>query len=462
MNKSFRLNMAEMKYLDSCYRQSPILHMCSHMITTQLLNNGITFCQGGCKSNEVKLSPKEEAEVEEVWIPFCKDVLDSILCYGLVTVSIADNIPRVLLVGTYQLHVEVTTTGFTYKVMSVSAVDEELPDCVVFDHFGQRLTPNGDFTSIVSKVIPRLLFLKQLRETAIAMEVRRANNTVFSEIKEATNAQAKEGTDYDYYADGNSSELQESMKFNRNATNVSILNQQKDLYDKYLGRDHAKKAERTLESVIPLPNGHHMQAPPQNTGRGDYGGLHKAIIEDVCATLGCPRSMIMAEGGGGLGQKADTEGAHEVFQHTIIYYKKKVGTCLSALYNMIHSDNIKKKIDFSKLKDPYEAKAKYSVTVYFPVTPFVSNESLRELYEQGVINWKTYATYALANLSLPDEDLNKEWGKKGRPPIDDILFEKPPDPVVQQNTGGGANVNKKRQAATGKVGGEAKKPKKDK
>lgn len=460
MNKSFRIPVSRMKYLNDCYRQSPILHMCSHMITTQLLNNGITFCQGGCKSNTVKLSAKEESEVEEIWIPFCKDVIDSILCYGFVTVCITDGVPRVLLVGTYQLNVEITLMGFTYKVMSVTAVDQELPDCLVFDHFGHKLTPDGEFTSIVSKVIPRLLFLKQLRETAVAMEVRRANNTVFSEIKEATNASAKEGTDYDYYADGNSSELQESMKFNRNSTNVSILNQQKDLYDKYLGRDHAKKAERTLESVIPLPNGHHMQAPPQNTGRGDLGGLHKALIEDVCATLGVPRSMIMAESGG-LGQSSDTEGAHEVFQHTIIYYKKKLGTCLSTIYNMINSDTIKKKIDFSKLKDPYEAKAKYSVTVYFPVTPFVTNESLRSLYEQGVIEWKTYAKYALANLSLPSEDLNNSWGKKGRPPIDDLLFEKPPDPVIQQNSGGGANLNKKRQAETGKVGGQAKKPKKD-
>ena len=31
--------------------------------------------------------------------------------------------------------------------------------------------------------------------------------------------------------------------------------------------------------------------------------------------------------------------------------------------------------------DAFEAKKKHSVTVFFPVTPFVSNDTLRTLYE---------------------------------------------------------------------------------
>ena len=58
--------------------------------------------------------------------------------------------------------------------------------------------------------------------------------------------------------------------------------------------------------------------------------------------------------------------------------------------------------------------------VYFPITPFVPNEELRRLYEQGVISWDSYATYALRNVSLPLEDK-----QKGPPPIDELLFEKP-------------------------------------
>lgn len=454
MNRTFKIPTAAMNYLYDCYTQSPILHMCSHLITTQLLNNGISFCVGECKKKNIKMDAKMKAEVEETWIPFCKDVIDSVLCYGFVAVTLENGVPQVLNLTTYQIEVNIEPAQYNYRVMSVTAVEEELPSTMVFDHFGFRMTPNGAFTSIVHKVIPRLLFLKRLRETALSMEMTRAENTVFSEIKESTTTAQKEGVDYDYYADNNSAEIREDMKYDRNKANVGILNQQLDLYDKYLNKNHAKKSQKNLENVVPLPNGHHMQAPPQNTGRGDLSSLHKSLIEDVCSCLGVPRSMIMAEGSGGLGQKNDTEGQHEVFQHTIMWWKRKLGSCLSQVYNILNAKQIKKQIDFSKIKDIHEAKAKHSVSVYFPVTPFVSNESIRKLYEEGVISWQTYAKYALSNISLPDEDLNTKWSNG--PPIDEILFERPPSPVLQMQSGGGQNLNAKRKADEGKKGGEKK------
>tara|TARA_B110000008_G_scaffold261971_1_gene283796 strand:+ start:72 stop:497 length:426 start_codon:yes stop_codon:yes gene_type:complete len=90
-----------------------------------------------------------------------------------------------------------------------------------------------------------------------------------------------------------------------------------------------------------------------------------------------------------------------------------------------------KEVDFSKEKNAYEAKKKYKVEVFFPVTPFVPNEQLRKLYEEGVISWDAYATYALRNVSLPLEDK-----MKGPPPVDELLFEKP-KPKETPGLGGG-------------------------
>lgn len=458
MNRSFKVPLELMTYLRDCYVQDPILHMCSHLIATQLLNNGISFCKGGCKDKKMEIDPKLRSEIEDVWIPFTKDLLDSVLCFGFAVVSVQNKLPEIMNVGSYHLEVTVNPSNYTYRVMNVSSVDEEIPQTIVFDAFGFKMTPTGSFTSIVHKVIPRLLFLKRLRETAVAMEMRRAENTMFTEIQENNNSEKREGVDYDFYADSNTSKITEEMKFQRNSLNVSILNQQMDLYDKFLGKNHAKKAEKQLENVVPLPNGQHLVSGPQNTGRGDYGGIHKTLIEDVCSTMGVPRSMIMAEGGGGLGSKSDTEGQHEVFQATVLFWKKKLGNVLSYLYNVIHANEIKKGIDFSKEKDVHLAKLNHSVQVFFPVTPFVSNETLRTLYEQGVITFKTYAKYAIANVSLPKEDLNPKFLAKG-PPIDQLLFERPPTPVQQMQSGGGANTNGKRKAEEGKKGGEAKKSK---
>ena len=66
---------------------------------------------------------------------------------------------------------------------------------------------------------------------------------------------------------------------------------------------------------------------------------------------------------------------------------------------------------------------------------------------------KRMPKYALANVNLPDDDLNKKYLKNG-PPIDSLLFERPPTPVQNVMTGGGANLNSKRKAEQGKSGGE--------
>ena len=457
MNRSFKVKTEMMTYLYDCYMQDPILHMCSHLISSQLLNNGISFCKG-CNNDKMEDDPKLQAEIEDIWIPFTKELLDHVLCFGFAVVDITNEHPEIMNLGSYHLEVTIHQSHYTYRVMNVSSVDTEIPGTMVFDNFGFKLTTGGNFTSLVHKVVPRLLFLKRLRETAMAMEIRRAENTMFTEIQENNNSEKREGVDYDFYADSNTSKITEEMKFQRNSVNVSILNQQMDLYDKYLGKAHAKKAEKQLEHIVPLPNGQHLVSGPQNTGRGDYGGIHKTLIEDVCATLGVPRSIIMAEGGGGLGSKSDTEGQHEVFQATVLFWKKKLGNVLSQIYNMIHAKEIKKGIDFTKEKDVHLAKLKHGVKVFFPVTPFVTNDTLRTLYEQGVITYKTYAKYVIANVSLPPEDLNPKFLAKG-PPIDELLFERPPTPVVQMQNGGGANINSKRKAEEGKKGGEAKKKK---
>ena len=101
-------------------------------------------------------------------------------------------------------------------------------------------------------------------------------------------------------------------------------------------------------------------------------------------------------------------------------------------------------IKIKKTDDVNELKKKYKVKVYFPVTPFVSNDELRKLYEQGIISWKSYGQYALRNISLPLEDLEKK-----APPIDALLFEKPKEKVEQPKGAkeeGAEETSKKRKA----------------
>jgi len=166
-----------------------------------------------------------------------------------------------------------------------------------------------------------------------------------------------------------------------------------------------------------MPMGHHVVNPQMTTGRGDLVALVKIIQEEVCAVVGVPRSMLFADSGP---TTADNEGIHNSFMNTLIWFKKRLGVMLSDIYNKIYTDEIMKGVDFNKEKNEFEAKRKHMVKVFFPVTPFVPNDQLRQLYEQGIISWDAYATYALRNVSLPLSDKMKK-----APPIDKQLFEVP-------------------------------------
>lgn len=381
----------------------------------------------------MKITAELQTLVEERWIPFCSEAIDSILCFGFCVVSYRGKFPSIMKQGMYRLKVNIVDNEYEWKVYSTMDADEEIKDCEVFSHFGMDPRIDGKLTSIVAKVLPRLMFVKRIRETCVDMELRRAHPFVYSEIKESNSQQRTEGVDYDFYADSGASETREEMQFSRNKSAIEMLEKQKELYEQFMGRRQALKAQQKLNDVIQMPMGHHVVNPQMTTGRGDLVHLVKIIQEEVCAVIGVPRSMLFADSGP---TTADNEGIHQSFMHTLIWYKKKLGVMLSDIYNKIYTDDIMKEVDFDKEKDAFEVKRKHMVKVFFPVTPFIKNEQLRLLYEQGVISWDAYATYALRNVSLPLSDKMKK-----APPIDKQLFEKEKD-----ESGGksGDNQTKKR------------------
>ena len=111
MEKSFIIDSYKMEYIWNSFHNSTLLQMCRQMINTHLLNNGIEFCTGGCRANTVQVNAELEEMIDDKWIPFCSDAIDSILCFGFVVVSYQDKYPSVLKLGTYRLKVLVVETA---------------------------------------------------------------------------------------------------------------------------------------------------------------------------------------------------------------------------------------------------------------------------------------------------------------------------------------------------------------
>ncbi len=423
MNDTKRINMEQMELIERSFHQSPLIQMCRQMIHNQLLNNGVKFCQGNCKMG---MDTTDKDLVEDKWVPFCGHLIDSVMCFGFAVVHIGKCYPTIMKTGTYWLKMGIKNNEYEFFVYDKGSAEKIMKNAVVFNHFGYDPHASGNIMSPMTRVLPRLQFLKTLRQTTLIMEAQRSNPQYFAEIKDSGgNRTQAEGIDFDFYADANASETNDDMKFNRNRSAMGMLAAQKDLYESYLNPRQAAKASSTLESVTQLPMGQVIKTGTSNTGRNDLVNVHKLLQEEVCASFGVPRSMMFADGSGN--RSADTVGTHQSFMHTLLWWKRKLSVVLSDTYNSINADKIMEKIDFKKNQCVDELKAKYKVNVYFPVTPFVSNDELRKLYEQGVISWKSYGEYALRNISLPLDDLQKK-----PPPVDELLFEKPQPKEVQQ------------------------------
>ena len=106
MDGGKRVNMEQMVHIQKCFNQSPIVQMCRAMIHNQLLNNGIKFSQGSTKS--MKMDAEEEDTIEDKWVPFCADVIDSVLCNGIAVVHMGRCAPSIMKLGTYWLKVRIT------------------------------------------------------------------------------------------------------------------------------------------------------------------------------------------------------------------------------------------------------------------------------------------------------------------------------------------------------------------
>lgn len=432
MDRSTVISNDEIELLTRSFHQSPLIQMIRQMLINQLLNNGIKFCQGDCKNTTLKMDIEEEDLVEDKWVPFCSALIDSVISIGIAVVHIGKCFPTVLPVDIYTLKrtLDVKTMEYEYTVFDRNAVEETIPNAVVYDHFGFSPLYNGDINSPLQKILPRLQYLKHLRKTCIHMEMQRSLPQYFSEHKDTgRNTTNTEGVQYDYYAEANMADTSENMKFQRNKAAMDLFNKQKDLYESYLRPEHASKSVAILENVTQMPMGSTIKNAAQNSGRNDIVHIHRIVQEEVCATFGVPRSMIFADGSN---RTMDVVGTHQTFMHTLMFWKKKMSVVLSDVYNLINLDKITEKINFTGDTCVEELKRKHRIHVYFPVTPFVQNDELRKLYEQGVINFKAYGEYSLRNISLPISDLQPK-----APPIDDLLFEKPPKEVP---TGGSSSA----------------------
>ena len=400
------------------YWSVPTIQMCRNMIRQHLFSNGIDF-KG--KSNQQKQLFSQQI-MEDFWLPFCEDALDNALCYGFVvwrTRKVGDTVvPIVCLKDTYQLKMKETDGVIEYFVYNKDEKANEIIDgAYVYDEFGHRPEIDGSLMSIVNTLIPDIQYYFTMLNCQVQLEKKRVKPPILTQIhdrKGVGQTGENEGIDYDFYADADIAEAEEESKYKRNRKAVEALKNQQRLYDEFFEPNEIPDeiaAPTILDQMVPLPIGQTVSSYPIQQGRNDIPVILKSLQDTICGVLGVPKSMIMAD----TTHKADAVGTHQMFQTTIMWWKRQVSEMCQMIYNVINAKEIANKVTdkVSKRKerisgDVYMATRGMQSTITFPVTPFINNEELYKLYTQGVIDWKTYCTYISRNTSIPLDTIPPE------------------------------------------------------
>ena len=82
-----RIDQTQMSAIHHLYYTSPSIQSARCILVGQLLSSGLTLTRNGVS---VKLTPTFEKHLENSWIPFARSVIDHVLMYGFVVVSIEE------------------------------------------------------------------------------------------------------------------------------------------------------------------------------------------------------------------------------------------------------------------------------------------------------------------------------------------------------------------------------------
>ena len=442
------------------------VYMCRNLLKNKVLENDLEICTKSKKSNECTPNELEKQELHTKWLPIAEDAMDMILTIGLVPVRFTKNtnttsasstkIPYIPAVGTYDIHIRTGTDGqVRYSLYDKQNGMEEIKDAIVFSGFGSNPRVDGSLTSIVQNLVPTMDFVAELFDCAISAEKMRSNPPVIVERKETTGSnETKEGVDYDYYADSDALKNNLHAQYQRDEISVKQLHNQKRLFKAQLdGSRNKENAFNALGNLTPLPHSYKVGTILAPNSRTDFVSVNKLAQETICAAMGVPRSMMINDSV----VRADVEGTHSTFKQTLIYWKKALTKILTVLYRLVNFERFGKQMAMASKKRKH-AELESVVNdnlphVTIPVTPYVSNVELKELYLEGIIGWDTYCHYMLRNASLPMSDMLSNldpWSKDDKKELLGLKPEKPPEPSSSSSSSKSSSSSSSSKTATKK------------
>ena len=418
MDDGIMLNTKEIQKAVNFMYKTPMTYTCRNVIHHHLFGNGILFSH---RRGRIRPDPHMQEIMNDFWLPFCKNMLDSVLTIGIAVIRVVqmeDGLRVPICLEPNACRVKIIQNLGIREYVAIDDQQQAIPDSIILDIFGYSPSAQGGLRSVMSNLIPRIQYVNMIMGTALTMERKRSSPIIMTEAVDLKSDNV-EGINYDYYADGDMQDASDANKFQRNRSNVAQLAQQQAMYDAFFsgGLSAPSTGSAVLDNVVTLPIGQKIVNMPQQTGRGDLVNIVKSHEDAICAVMGVPRSLFMSD----TPHKSDAEGTHQTFQKTILSWKTSIQTACEQIYNTIYADAIKTQLMAAMGKkrkrkpdvaDVYALKKRLQVEIVFPISPFIGIEQLHAHYARGVLPWDTYVQHACAAAGLPHQPMPEPQQKE--------------------------------------------------
>lgn len=369
------------------YLSVGLFHMCRQLIVSHLLQHPPVFMRN---NKPIDVGYEFRDTYHTYWKTLIKDIVDQIIAMGFATVEIVEDAakrkyPRCV-------HPNLFAVQYNYATGEFNVLHRE-----AFVYGGYGYDPyKGRIKSLATKVLPKLRFLRTLRESSRTMERHKERPCYYAEtdLYKPDSTRVASYIDYDDEGLQNQEEWrreQDKEREIRTERQVKLFEDQQRLYDEAMG--HSARKVQGLKNVIPMPVGQKLVKVPLPTGRPDIVQLHKVIQEEVCSTLGVPRSLMI----GDSMYRSDTAGVEALFRHTMMWWKSTVQDICTDLYQRLYFDPSKAKVS----KNIYAAKKRYQIELNIQLSPFIDLEQLTFMYKSGIISWEKYSTAVLQLAHMP-------------------------------------------------------------
>lgn len=225
-----RVNASQMSAIQHLYYTNASIQAARSILMGQLLSSGLSLTRAG---KQVQLTPTFERHVENAWLPFAKSVIDHLLMYGMVVVSIEEEdetpfaafrgrtakrsrtgeqigdpqtktvtnaadvasqapsppdaknlVPVVPLLGTYEIALTPSgRAGYCRKarVYSTAPARVYAEDEYAQVFFATQPDQNGNVVSAMASAFEFASFIQALRELALSAELVRATPTLVTQ-----------------------------------------------------------------------------------------------------------------------------------------------------------------------------------------------------------------------------------------------------------------------------------------